>query len=293
MTKLLVITCALFIIQGTYLKAQSITRFVILDSASQEAVPFVNVAVKNTTRGTFSNTNGIVEIFFLESDTLTISAIGYKSMCAVLKDINSDTLYLKPNELILSEVQVSSNRRFKKKRIANHRNKLSGGFSSALAALRRYTLDSNEEFLLEKVSIRFFQKGINRRNPLIQKVKPMLVRLLVMAPDSIQKPGLTLLTKDIVQRVEPKQEYAHYELDAILLPKTFFVGVEYLGYFNGDTFIPFSNSSWQESTQFASAFSTETLNLYSWYKQDYASGWRQLGPMGKIYNFSFGIELVY
>ena len=39
MTKLLVITCALFIIQGTYLKAQSITRFVILDSASQEAVP--------------------------------------------------------------------------------------------------------------------------------------------------------------------------------------------------------------------------------------------------------------
>nr|MBD3620666.1 carboxypeptidase-like regulatory domain-containing protein [Sunxiuqinia sp.] len=66
--------------------AQEITGFV-KDRESQEPIPFANIWIKGTTRGTMSDTNGQFVIKLSQNDTLCVSTIGYQKWEIPAKNI--------------------------------------------------------------------------------------------------------------------------------------------------------------------------------------------------------------
>lgn len=90
---------------------------VVLDSISNEKIPYVNIWIENTKIGTTSNEDGTFKLETTGSvRTLVFSAIGYKT-----KRINSDLtqvfFYLKPKISELDEVVIKVKKDTKEKRI--------------------------------------------------------------------------------------------------------------------------------------------------------------------------------
>ena len=72
--------------------AHEITGFV-KDSKSQEPLPFSNIWVKGTTRGTMSDTNGQFVIKLSQNDTLCVSTVGYQKWGIPAKNITENPLW--------------------------------------------------------------------------------------------------------------------------------------------------------------------------------------------------------
>lgn len=75
------------------------------------AVPFVTVAVKGTTRGTYANYEGMYSIVVKKGQILTFSAVGFTPREIVIPDdvkgmYHSLTVELEPSEVSLEEVTV-------------------------------------------------------------------------------------------------------------------------------------------------------------------------------------------
>ena len=122
----------------------------------------------------------------------------------------------------------------------------------------------------------------------------MLVRLLVFASDSASTPGKNLLNVDVVQRVEPKQKFVRFQIPPLVVPKGgLFVGVEFIGYFDDEEFIPFKETNLNRLRQFMTALATDAQVSYSWVRKDITSSWEKLGHLGQMYNFCYGIKLIY
>jgi Family of unknown function (DUF5686)/CarboxypepD_reg-like domain len=95
-----------FISFSVCVQAQIITGRV-MDARTHEALPFVSISIKNTTKGTLSKEDGSFEIDVPNKDTeLIFSSIGYFSK--VLKARNSKDVYLEEKESSLNEVVVFS-----------------------------------------------------------------------------------------------------------------------------------------------------------------------------------------
>lgn len=76
-----------------------------------EYVPFVTVGVKGTNRGTYANYEGMYSIVVNKGQTLTFSAIGFKTRDIVIPDditgmYHSLTVELEATEIIIEEVTV-------------------------------------------------------------------------------------------------------------------------------------------------------------------------------------------
>ena len=74
---LLVLTFLMAITLGY---SQSLIRGMVVDSVSFSALPGVHVTVKNSVRGTATNTQGFFSISALPTDTLVFSLVGYTSL---------------------------------------------------------------------------------------------------------------------------------------------------------------------------------------------------------------------
>ncbi len=87
--------------------AQEITGFV-KDRKSQEPLPFSNIWVKGTTRGTMSDTNGQFVIKLSQNDTLCVSTVGYRKWEIPAKKITESPLVVFLDEEVheLGEVTV-------------------------------------------------------------------------------------------------------------------------------------------------------------------------------------------
>ncbi len=91
------------------LSAQSISG-IILDANSNERLPFGNIAVKNTRRGTTSDIEGRFQIRLLPSDSVVVfSYTGYEKLEIDLRHYTCTencTIFLKPTSLLIGEVKV-------------------------------------------------------------------------------------------------------------------------------------------------------------------------------------------
>ena len=68
---------------------------IVAETDSSAGVPFVNVRIKGTARGTVSDYYGFFSIVARESDTLVFSCVGYSPAVAFLPDhLESDNYYL-------------------------------------------------------------------------------------------------------------------------------------------------------------------------------------------------------
>lgn len=72
-------------------------NFCLLDAKTNEAVLYANVVILGTSRGTFSNSDGCVQLHLSKEDTIAISAVGYTSKSLTLNDISgAGDIYLLP-----------------------------------------------------------------------------------------------------------------------------------------------------------------------------------------------------
>ncbi len=92
--------------------AQTTLSGKVLDAATKEPIPFASVGIKGKNIGTVCNENGIFEIQlkdFNTTDSLKISSIGYLAQSfnlSKVKDFNNETIYLKPNDVLLNELVI-------------------------------------------------------------------------------------------------------------------------------------------------------------------------------------------
>lgn len=89
------------------LNAREISGYV-QDVKSREPIPFSNVLIKGTTRGTMADVNGHFTLTASESDTLFISSVGYRPKEIPIQSIKSNPLmvFMEENVQQVNEVTV-------------------------------------------------------------------------------------------------------------------------------------------------------------------------------------------
>ncbi|HMI67575.1 MAG TPA: carboxypeptidase-like regulatory domain-containing protein [Cyclobacteriaceae bacterium] len=83
----------------------------VLDQKSKQALPYSNISIRNSPIGIVSNEAGEFDFFVpieLNSDTLQISYIGYKTFKEIISNLKETTsIYLEESPTVLSEITVS------------------------------------------------------------------------------------------------------------------------------------------------------------------------------------------
>ncbi|MCX2743610.1 carboxypeptidase-like regulatory domain-containing protein [Mangrovivirga sp. M17] len=88
-------------------------RITVIESETEEPVPYVNVMISDGKEGTNANENGVFELIdkvkYLGQDVI-LSCVGYESVTISFKEMRSlDFIKMTPNEQVLNEVMVSAN----------------------------------------------------------------------------------------------------------------------------------------------------------------------------------------
>lgn len=109
MLKISQLILATVILNLSVIQAQTLTS-VVIDSASQKPIPYVTVQLKN--KGVITNEEGRFTFLLgdniIETDTLFISCIGYKSLAEPINRFTESTIYLAPKAIELKEVIVTN-----------------------------------------------------------------------------------------------------------------------------------------------------------------------------------------
>ncbi len=96
--RLILVFTALFFAYTSVAQYESdlvqISGMVVAEEAGElEPVPFANIAVLNTSRGTFTNMDGFFSIVVRKGETIVVSAIGYESGRYTVPDTLMDKRY--------------------------------------------------------------------------------------------------------------------------------------------------------------------------------------------------------
>lgn len=132
------ILCCLFSFSGF---GQTKVNGIILNAATMDPIPYVNIGILNKMKGTVSNKNGK---FTLEiptehfKDSLKISSIGFESKIFQLKEFivkleENNTIQLLEKVTELNEIVISNKKKLKEKVLGNKTKSkmMQGGFSNA------------------------------------------------------------------------------------------------------------------------------------------------------------------
>ncbi|MBS1491843.1 MAG: carboxypeptidase-like regulatory domain-containing protein [Bacteroidetes bacterium] len=86
---------------------QKIIKGIVVDSITLNAVPSASVRVKNTTRGTITNANGVFSIKAFGNDTLIFTSVGYDELHLPVF-IDEDVMFVKLTQHVtmLKEVTI-------------------------------------------------------------------------------------------------------------------------------------------------------------------------------------------
>lgn len=95
----------------TALLAQQETfKGVVVDSTTFAALPFVNIRVKNSLRGTSTDMQGSFVITATRRDTLVLSVVGYQTIEQPLWDWEPSVIRMRDKSILLNTVTVQSRR---------------------------------------------------------------------------------------------------------------------------------------------------------------------------------------
>lgn len=91
--------------------AQKTTRGIVVDSIAMKALPGVHVRVKNSERGTVTNSAGVFTITTFPADTLMLSSVGYNTLELPLLFEEEDILIrLSERIRMLKEITITGTR---------------------------------------------------------------------------------------------------------------------------------------------------------------------------------------
>ncbi len=202
----------------------------VFDASTNKAISFVSVGIKGTNIGTLSDENGIFKINIekaLETDSLKISAIGYKSKIFCVHDIRpsfEERVFLQPENYILKEItivptkiikKVLGNKRYNKRGYCTFNSKAKG--TQVAIKLENKT---NRALTVEDFN---FCLNINELGDSI------IFRLNFYDEDKNGLPGKSLLKKQIIFSPNPNIGISKLNLkneSIIIKEKVFFVSLE-------------------------------------------------------------------
>ena len=212
----------------------------VKDSVLNEGLPFANIGILGTSKGTNSDRNGAFSIELSKSDTLRISYVGYK-MKQLTFDQLIENILLKPYSETLDEVVVQA----RKERTYTFKNGNSNRktFLTKGGANQYATLVKNNErktgFLKEIVF--YLQPGIKSNNRF-----ESLIRLRVYTNEN-GLPGKDLMLKSIEKRVSKGTKKLKFDVLDFLVPHPMdgiFIGLDLIGYYdNQDNYHPYSTKN--------------------------------------------------
>jgi len=274
--------------------AQDLTiRKIVAAARDHQPVKFASVAIRNSNHGTYTNLSGEFSITCRSSDSLAISAVGYKKVIYSCRSL-PDTILLNEEVLQLPEVVVSATKHkqhsislglYNKKRTGAY----TGANAAALYIANAGHLDlhiTKVLFLLSKLT------WIYNKKPEFYK---LLVRLKLYKRNAFYSgPGEAILPQDITEEVSEKQTSIVFNIDSLNI--TFpadgiFVAIEFPGYYSDGHFTPFNSNDQNKYIQYNAAFTNQSDTPASWIRLDYENDWRPLKTGDTVYNFNFGIEV--
>ena len=99
--RLYLFLCAILL--PSLLFSQTTIRGKILDAASKDPIPFVNIGIKALANGTVSDENGVYQLSLLKASPqqiVTISAIGYESKTIPMEELKKSPIFTFKPEVI-------------------------------------------------------------------------------------------------------------------------------------------------------------------------------------------------
>src|SRR5690349_21364518 len=99
------ISCALLSF-SSLAQEQEVIRGIIVDSATFKPLPYVNIQIKNTFRGTNTDTQGNFSVLASRKDTLLISLVGYQTIVLPLGDWEPSMIRMAESKILLKAVTV-------------------------------------------------------------------------------------------------------------------------------------------------------------------------------------------
>lgn len=156
--------------------AQFNTEFIhgrIRDQTTQEPIPFANISIANTTRGTATNAQGVFDIVLRQTDlkeSFKISSIGFVSKTISIdsiRTINPIIIELQPDIQVLKEIEVHQNAINPVEIIKAAIDSISVNYSAEPFNLEFYSemiannVVTNQEFNVESIIFGYYQGYAN------------------------------------------------------------------------------------------------------------------------------------
>lgn len=140
----------LFVLATTNAAAQSLGSR-ILDSITQQPIPYVTVQLKN--QGVITNEEGyftfLLDASIQETDSLRISSIGYESIGKPIKEFTEKVIYLSPKAIELREVIVSNKNYTAEEIVALVQENLGKNYRNELSKKRLFLRQSDDNRILQ------------------------------------------------------------------------------------------------------------------------------------------------
>lgn len=240
---------------GLSIFAQSrVISSVILNEKTLEPVPFVNVAIRGTFKGTYSDDFGRFALKAEDDDTVELSSVGFAHKSLPARQI-LDTILFSPKINVLDEVVVSASSSFdpnqRVDRLGYFDEKNSGLFLGHKQVALRFSNESGREGVIGKVLLRIghsVKKDFGKHR--------VVIRLKTIGND--QLPGVEFYSVKDPLLILPRKQSIEFDLSdtPVIFPKKgCFLIVEFHGYFSGDRFLPYNNTERLEYP-YAPSFST-------------------------------------
>lgn len=160
----LIIFSLFFLGNGNFVKAQNVLKAKIKDAKTDSSIPFVNIGVLRTGRGTVSDKGGFFKLKVdSTSDTLMVSAIGYNTRRLKIEEVASTSeIQLEPKVYEMKGIEVTAKMRRGKDKIFGSKIKNIGGgvgFGDgqkgdeigALIKIRRPVYLKSAHFIINKI----------------------------------------------------------------------------------------------------------------------------------------------
>jgi hypothetical protein len=263
---------------------------VLYKSNSSEALPYIAIGIKGTSKGTVTDLNGKFSIHTSLTDSLVFSCVGFHSRTIAVNDFGSP-FYLTEKVTQLNEVVFNSKRALRKGLVGNTRTKtvyLFGGSNQYACLLKN---DLKDTGILEELYFNI-QPDRNKENQ-----HETAIRIRLYANEGNQ-PGKDLTTEDIIFKINKKARILAIDVSKQLIelpPEGVFVGLDLLGVYNQQgEFIPYNRN--QTPLNLRIEFSEGDSNLT--YKKFFGTGWSMVtaknrnGDNVKV-SAKFGAKVIY
>jgi L-rhamnose mutarotase len=280
-------------------KSQTTQKEMIVANYQRQGLPFVNIILKNKNVGTYSNEQGHFSIFCEQNDTLLFSAIGFETKSVSCFEVK-DTIFLNTQLNLLPELTIKGNKdkhKTQKLTIGNIKNKWQGSFTDVCEGLLFIPNEKKVNAKIISAIFRLDRLESDMKGKSI-KSKEMLVRLtLYTRKTNSVFPDKSIAKTSLTQKVKPHQKVVRFDItewDLRLPTEGIFVGIEFLGHYDKDIFIPFDKNKKNRDTRFLLPFSRVQDYSHSFIRSNYGKSLEKLGLAeygSPSANFNFGIEV--